>query len=68
MNFKDFIKDKGISVYRLSRDTGIPTQTVRDLTNGRIPFEKTSLGNAYKIAKYLNINTDDLIEKFNKKD
>lgn len=68
MDFKEFIKEKGVSGYRISQETGIPKQTVLDIINNRIALEKTSLGNAYKIAKCLGIKTDDLIEKFNKKD
>lgn len=60
MTFEELLKEKNISVFRLSKDSGVPNATISDLK-----LEKTSIGNmrvenAYKIAKTLDMTIDDL--------
>lgn len=60
MTFEELLKEKNISAFRLSKDSGVPNATISDFK-----LEKTSIGNmrvenAYKIAKTLDMTIDDL--------
>lgn len=56
----EIMKNKNITAYQLSKQTGIPTALFYDLDKGR--QKDITLTRAYKIAKTLNINIEDLIE------
>lgn len=58
--FERLIKEKGISMYRVSKDTGIATATLSDWKHGR---SKPKLDKLLKICTYLNIKLDDLIKE-----
>lgn len=51
------LKEKGMSIYRLSKITGIPDNTLR---NYRSKHSDPSFTNACKIADALNISLDEL--------
>lgn len=60
MKFEELLKEKNISAFRLSKESGVPNATISDLK-----LEKTSIGNmrvenVYKIAKTLDMTIDDL--------
>lgn len=54
------LKEKGMSIYRLSKITGIPDNTLR---NYRSKHSDPSFTNVCKIADALDISLDDLREK-----
>lgn len=54
------LKEKGISVYKLSKMTDIPDNTLR---NYRLKKSDPSFTNACKIADALNVKLDDLRER-----
>lgn len=54
------LKDKHLTIYKLSKLTGIPYQT---LNNYHSKHSKTSLINAFKIAVVLDIDLDRLKER-----
>lgn len=56
----EILKDKNITIYKLSKLSGIPMTTLYSLKDGR--STNLSLINAYKIATILNIKIDDLIK------
>ena len=56
--FEALIKDRGITPYRVSKDTGIPTSTLSDWKNGR------SIPKADKLkilADYFGVDIKDLL-------
>lgn len=58
--FADVIKRKGLTPYRVAKDTGISQATLSDWKNGRcIP----KAGKLLKIAKYLDVPVEKLIEE-----
>ena len=57
--FKDYLKEKKISTYRLSKETGIPYSTLNDLVNHKISVESVRMGPAKKIADFLGMSLDD---------
>lgn len=59
-NSRENLKKKGITIYKLSKMTGIPDNTLR---NYRSKKSDPSFTNACKIADALNVKLDDLRER-----
>ena len=57
---KDQLENKGMTIYRLSKETGIFEQTLHAMLNGNTSSPK--LDNAVKIAKVLDIDLNKLKE------
>lgn len=57
--FKDYLKKKKISTYRLSKETDIPYSTLNDLVNHKISIESFRMGPAKRIADFLEMSLDD---------
>lgn len=55
---KEQLKNKGMTIYRLSKETGIFVQTLNSMLNGNTSSPK--LDNAVKIAKVLDIDLNKL--------
>ena len=47
----------------LSKKSGVPDQTVRDLVNGKTDFSKMSVANAIKLAAAMNTTVDELYKR-----
>ena len=54
-----YLKQKKISMYQLSKMTGIPEATINNIKHKRI--KSISFHAAYKIAKSLEINLEELV-------
>ena len=66
---KDYLKEHNISLYRLSKNTGIPYSTISDLAGGSIHISRCSAGNLHLIAQELHLSMDEvysLCEDFQK--
>ena len=57
---KQRLKEKGMTIYRLSKETGIFEQTLHSMFNGNTSSPK--LDNAVRIAKVLDIDLNKLKE------
>lgn len=57
---KEHLENKGMSIYRLSKETGIFEQTLYSMFNGNTASPQ--LDNAVKIAKVLDIDLNKLKE------
>lgn len=57
---KEQLKNKGMTIYRLSKETGIFEQTLHSMISGNTSSPK--LDNAVKIAKVLDIDLNKLKE------
>ncbi len=55
---KKQLKNKGMTIYRLSKETGIFEQTLHSMLNGNTSSPK--LDNAVKIAKVIDIDLNKL--------
>lgn len=55
---KQQLKNKGLSIYRLSKETGILEQTLYSMFNGNT--SSPQLDNAVRIAKVLDIDLNKL--------
>lgn len=58
--FRQKLDQKGITPYRVAKDTGIPTSTLSDWKTGR---STPKLDKLIKIADYLDMNLEELIGK-----
>ena len=56
--FEALIKDRGITPYRVSKDTGIPTSTLSDWKNGRSYPKADKLK---ILADYFGVDIKDLL-------
>jgi transcriptional regulator with XRE-family HTH domain len=54
---KEIRESKEISISQVHRDTGIPRSSLQDYEMSR---GNASIGNAYKLAHYLNVRVDEL--------
>lgn len=57
---KEQLENKGMTIYRLSKETGILEQTLYSMFNGNT--SSPQLDNAVKIAKVLDIDLNKLKE------
>ena len=62
MLITELMKEKNITKYRLSKNSGIPYTTINDICNGRAQLEKCSAETIYYISKELGVSMESLIE------
>lgn len=58
----ELLKEKNISMYRLSKNCNIPYTTVHDIFTEKADIKKCSAETVYKLAKELNVSMEDLLE------
>lgn len=56
------LEEKGITKYRLSKESGIPYTTISDICTGKTNLEKCSGETLYHISKVLKMTIEELIE------
>ena len=56
----DWMKQKNLSRYELSKKSGIPYTTLTDLIQKRTRLEKSSAETVYKLSKAMEISMDEL--------
>lgn len=59
-NFRNYIEKRGITPYRVAKDTNISTSTLSDWKNGKSTPKTDKL---VKIAEYLGITLEELVKK-----
>ena len=62
MTIKDALRDKQMTIYRLSKESEVPYATCNDIVNGKTSLEKCSAETVYKIANALSVSMENLIE------
>lgn len=60
LEVREQLENKGMTIYRLSKETGVFEQTLHSMLNGNTSSPK--LDNAVKIAKVLDIDLNKLKE------
>lgn len=58
-NLTRMLKDRGITVYRLAHDIGVPKSTVYTWTSGQ---KNPSAEHVLKVAKYLGVQMEVLLQ------
>ena len=61
MNINHLLKQKNVTKYRLSKNSGVPHTTINDICNNRISIEKCSAETLYKLSKALDIPMEALV-------
>ena len=64
MFLSDLLKNKKMSIYRLSKQSGVPYATCNDLVQGRAQPEKCSAETIYKIAQALGVSMEDILAPY----
>lgn len=62
MDLQTLLDTKRISKYRLSRISGIPQTTIKDICSGRSALEKCSARTVQQLARALNCSMEDIME------
>ena len=60
----ELMKEKNMTIYRLSKDSGIPYATLNDICNGKTRLEKCSGETIYKLSKALRVTMESLLESY----
>ena len=58
---KDLMKEKNMSLYRLSKETGISDSLLGKILNGKV--ENPRIQTVKQIAKALNVTIDEIVNK-----
>jgi len=56
---KDYMKNNGISVYSLSRKSGVPYSTLKELVDGKVNIESCKVGLLCALSAALRLSLDD---------
>ena len=58
----DLLEKQNMSIYRLSKDSGVPYTTVNDLIHNRTDLMKSNVETVYKLSKAMNVEIEELIK------
>ena len=64
MMIRELMEKKGITTYRLSKNSGIHYTTVNDICNNKVSLAKCNSETVYRLSKALNISMEELLEPF----
>ena len=63
MNINDFLVQKDISKYRLSKISGVPFTTISEITTGKSKIKNCTGETLYKLSKALDVTMEDLLSE-----
>lgn len=61
MNINDFLKQKNMTKYKLSKVSGVSFTTISEVTTGKTKIKNCTGETLYKLAKALNVTVEDLL-------
>ena len=61
MYLDHLLQQKNMTIYRLSKESGVPYSTLNDICNGKTQLEKCSAETVYRIAHALGIQMENLL-------
>ena len=64
MLINSIMAENNISVYRLSKSSGIPYATINDICNNKVNLAKCNAETIYKLAKELKVSMEELLEPY----
>ena len=62
MTINALLEQKGITKYRLAKQSGVPHATLNDLCSGKTSIGKCSSETLYRIAKALGVSMETLVK------
>ena len=64
LTISELMKNKHLSKYRLSKNSGVPYTTVNDICSGRARLEKCSAETIYRLSQELGVSMESLLEPY----
>lgn len=64
MTFKELLEKNSLTVYGLSKISGVPLTTIHDLSSGKSDIRKINVGTLVSICSALNVSIDELLSQF----
>lgn len=64
MLISDVMAEKNITIYRLSKNSGIPYATINDICNNKVNLAKCNAETIYRLAKELDVSMEELLEPY----
>ena len=61
MTLQEMLKEKNMSIYKLSKASTVPYATCNDIISGKARLEKCSAETVYKIAQALNVSMESIL-------
>ena len=61
MTVQQIMKQRSLSMYRLSKNSGIPYATVNDIVSAKAQLEKCTAETVYRLATCLNVSVEELL-------
>ena len=62
MNFQSYLAKRNMSMYHLSKISGVPKTTVNDLCSGKSSVEGCNAKTVYLLAKALGCSMEELMQ------
>ena len=62
MKIHELLKERNISQYRLSKESGVAQATVADICSGKAELKKCSCETVYRLAKVLGVTMESILE------
>lgn len=59
---KDYLKENNLSIYSLSKKTGIPYSTLNDLCNGKVEIENCKVDLLLKLSSALSLSLQETMD------
>lgn len=59
---KDYLNEKKISMYKVSKESGVPYSTLNDLVNGRVDIDSCKVALFLRLSRYLGMSMDALYD------
>lgn len=64
MLIQEYFNDSNQTLYRISKDSAIPYNTLKDLYTGKTKVQKASSETIYKLAKYFKVPMEEIMEPY----
>jgi plasmid maintenance system antidote protein VapI len=64
MMVPELLERKNMTLYQLSKNSGVPYTTVNDIYHGRTSLDKCTAETVYKLAKELNLSMEELLSPY----
>lgn len=62
---KQYLKNMGISIYKLSKESGVSYSTLHDIVSGKSDYKNVSIDIFNRLSYSLNVSMDELYSVFN---
>ncbi len=64
MVFPELLERRNITLYQLSKNSGVPYTTVNDIYHGRTSLDKCTAETVYRLSKELNLSMEELLSPY----